>query len=199
MDVDATALAGKTVVAFERLAREGRVVAAHEDLGDADQSVFVSSIHTIATDRTTGEHSVRATRDEMVVDHVSYHNLVPGREYHLEGHLVDRGDGKALGDARGVSFVPEEGSGEVIVELPLDAEGLEGRAVVAFERLFDEFGPVAAHEDLEDDDQAVCVGDGPSGARRMPQTGTMSIDWMRLALCAAAILGGVALWHRSRR
>lgn len=199
MDVDATALAGKTVVAFERLAREGRVVAAHEDLGDADQSVFVSSIHTIATDRTTGEHSVRATRDEMVVDHVSYHNLVPGREYHLEGHLVDRGDGKALGDARGVSFVPEEGAGEVIVELPLDAEGLEGRAVVAFERLFDEFGPVAAHEDLEDDDQAVCVGDGPSGARRMPQTGTMSIDWMRLALCAAAILGGVALWHRGRR
>lgn len=51
---DTSALAGKSLVAFESLTAEGKEVAVHADLTDEGQTVRIPEIHTTATDKVTG-------------------------------------------------------------------------------------------------------------------------------------------------
>ena len=82
--VDGSLLAGKTVVAFEKVTREGIEVATHADIEDRDQTVTFPKIGTTANAETTEADGREIV---TVTDKVAYENLVPGTEYTLSGTL----------------------------------------------------------------------------------------------------------------
>lgn len=88
------------LVVFERLARDGVLVASHEDLNDAGQtvSVFPPALQTCAADSQDGDSCVAADLHAHVVDTVSYKGLRAGREYTLEATIVDKRTGQPLLD-----------------------------------------------------------------------------------------------------
>lgn len=204
---DASQLVGRTVVAFEDVARDGVSVATHADIADEGQSVHFVDIHTTATDKADGDHQIAATQTQTVVDRVEYTNLVPGKEYTITGtlHLVndDSTDAGVLSDASGnkvtvtKTFTPDTPDGYVDVEFTFDATGLAGRKVVAFEDLSTAGVTIATHADITDEGQTVTVeapdsGTPSGGSSSYPNTGQGPMAAVLVAagltaVCAAGI------------
>ena len=165
-EFDASAVeGGKSMVAFERLfGAEGDVIAAHEDMDDANQTVTVASIGTVLVDAADGDHAI-SPGEVKLVDTVEYRGLVPGGSYRLEGTLVDKATGDPVKDASGkevtasAEFEAGGASGKAEVTFEFDASKLAGgTSAVAFERLYGAEGNlVASHEDVGDADQTVSV------------------------------------------
>ena len=209
-DLDASELAGRNVVVFELLVKDGMAVAAHADLSDADQTVAVvpSTIGTEATDKTDGDHEAIVSKEATIVDTVTYENLIPGKEYTIEGVLMDKSTGKPLMvDDKQVeakaSFTPNHASGTVELEFTFDASALAGKEVVAFEHLYKDGIEVAAHADINDAAQTVKFVAPPKGSV-YDKTGNMlaKYGWV-VALVAIAAVGGAAYagaqYRKSRR
>jgi TQXA domain-containing protein/LPXTG-motif cell wall-anchored protein len=160
-ELDASGLAGRSVVAFEELSQGGTTVATHADVDDGGQTVLFPRIGTTATDAEDGSHEAAADGDVTITDEVAYENLVPGREYELTGTLMDRETGEAVtgADGRAVTsttrLTPESGSGTAEVTFSFDGSALAGRTVVAFETLSLGGREYAAHADLSDQGQTV--------------------------------------------
>ena len=100
--VDASQLAGQTVVAFETLSRDGTQLGVHADITDEDQSVHLPKIGTNMLADATGAHEAQATVGEdgyiHLTDAVGYTNLIAGKEYELTAEIHRRGaDGKDAG------------------------------------------------------------------------------------------------------
>ena len=157
---DASIVAPKTVVAFETLTYKGIEVAAHADIEDKDQTIYVPKIHTSAIAEDTEDHVTEATKDVTIVDTVTYEQLEVGREYTVKGVLMDKATGKAvLVDGKEVTsettFTAEEQNGNVDVIFTFDASALEGTTTVVFETLYTEGKEVAVHADLRDAGQTV--------------------------------------------
>ena len=202
--VDATKLGGKTLVFFEKLTCEGKLVATHEDLDDKDQSIFVPAVTTDAKDKTTGTKQAYADQKMTIVDVVTYKNLIVGKTYTVTGTLMDKTTGKAAVDDQGKpitatkTFVAEKSDGTVELEFVFDGKTLAGKTVVAFERLTQNGKLVAAHEDIEDEAQTVKIVEKPS----LPKTGDLSdfaIPAGFTAIAAAALLGAWILRKRNPR
>ena len=159
-EFDGTNLENKSLVVFEELYHEGRLVAAHKELDDEAQTVTIPKIGTVLLSEQ-GDHQAYAGTQVILKDTITYENLVTGKEYTAEGVLIDRSSGEPVTDSEGNPvkassvFTPETTAGTVIVEFVFDASELEGKAVVAFEEVRNEFGVIAKHEDLTDDDQTV--------------------------------------------
>ncbi|MBC2285924.1 VaFE repeat-containing surface-anchored protein, partial [Listeria booriae] len=158
---NAKALAGQEVVAFERLYTDGKEVAVHTDINDADQTVKFTKpdLKTIATDQN-GDKEIMPEEKVTIIDKVSYEDLIVGKEYTVTGKLMDKATGKpVLSNGKEVlgetTFTPEEPSGVVEVAFDLDARELGGSEVVVFEKLFRNGKEVVAHEDINDLDQTV--------------------------------------------
>ncbi|MGN0286588.1 MAG: VaFE repeat-containing surface-anchored protein [Atopobiaceae bacterium] len=166
-DLDATSLAGHTVVAFENLMRDGKEVAAHADLNDADQTVWFACIGTTATDSATKDHVATGTGNDILVDTVAYSGLQPGSVYSLVATLHLRGaDGRDLGPAKASDgsiitatkeFTPTDSNGTVDVSVTADTSAFAGQTLVFFESLQQAGHEVSSHTDIADDDQAINV------------------------------------------
>ena len=177
-EMDPEATKNRTFVAYEKLLLHGFVMAEHEELDDADQSVSYPQIETCAADSKTKLHEgyidALATGWEgetvTVTDTVEYSHLVAGREYKVIGKLVDKyelADGendeaaklnaKRTAVAQGETvFVPEGESGEIEVTFEMSKTDAYGCVLVAFETLMDANGNiVASHEDIDDEAQTV--------------------------------------------
>ena len=159
---DASALAGTTVVAFETMYHEDVVVAAHTDIEDEDQTVYIPEIWTTATEEDTGDHVAMADTEIVVTDMVQYTNLLPGKEYTVHGILMNKETGEPIlvnGEevTSETSFVPETPDGEVALTFVFDGTGLAGTAVVAFETMYYNEIEVAVHADIEDENQTVYI------------------------------------------
>jgi hypothetical protein len=100
-ELDASALAGTTTVAFETLSREGREVATHADISDAGQTVSLVGVGTKAADEATGTNEGTPADRVTIVDTVSYTGLTPGKEYVLTGDPHGRLHGEGLAAGRG--------------------------------------------------------------------------------------------------
>ena len=160
--VDSSKMQGKTLVVFESLYDGDVLIASHEDLNDAKQSITYPCIETVLTGP-----SKRKTLPEIgtleLVDTVRYRGLVPGREYVISGTLRDKEDGEAIRNGEKLvsgttHFVPEGSEGTAEVRFTLSSEGLSGKKLVAFEELRDKEGRlVASHADLECAEQTVFV------------------------------------------
>ena len=157
---DASALAGKSLVAFETLYTEGKEVAIHADLEDEGQTIRIPEIHTTATDKVTGDHDGVVAKETTVLDEVFYKNLIPGKEYTVKGTLMVKETGEALvvnGETVTAekTFTAEEPDGSIILEFTFDSSALAGKKIVAFEDITYEGISIGSHEDLTDEDQTI--------------------------------------------
>ncbi len=171
-EFDATLLAGHSIVAFEKVYYEDKLVAAHENLTDEGQTIRYPEIGTTFTDNETGEHVAYPGKKVTHTDVVAYANLVPGKKYKTVATLKYKDSGEAVTDADGkeitqtVEFTPETADGTVDVVFEFDATLLAGKSIVAFEKVYYEDKEVAAHEDLTDEGQTI----------RYPKIGTTFTD-----------------------
>ena len=157
---DSSALAGKSLVAFETLYTEEKEVAVHADITDEGQTVHILEIHTTATDKVTGDHDGVVAKETTVLDEVFYTNLIPGKEYTVSGKLMVKETGEPLTvDGKEVTaektFVAEEVDGSIILEFTFDSSALAGKKIVAFEDVIYEGISIGTHEDLTDEDQTI--------------------------------------------
>ena len=159
-EFDATEYAGKTLVVFEQLYYADTLFAAHEDIDDDRQTIYVPEITTDAKDDATGTHEGSVSEKVAITDVVTYTGLEPGKEYTVKGILMDKATGKALlVDGKEVAaektFTPEAAGGTVEISFTFDSTALNGKTIVVFETLYYEGMEVTVHADINDENQAV--------------------------------------------
>ena len=167
---------GTQLVVFENLERNGNVLVTHEDIEDINQMVVVTvpGISTSARDGIDGDKDVVVDDETTVIDTVEYKNLVPGKEYTLNGKLYSKSTGKPLmvGDKPVTGqtvFTPEKADGEVEVTFTFDSRDLEDKMdIVVFESLVRSGTELASHADIDDKNQTVTV--------THPEIGTTAVD-----------------------
>lgn len=148
-----------SIVCFENLYKDGVKIAEHASLTYEKQTVYpVPSGHTKAEDKASGTQSALPTGSVTIIDHISYANLIVGREYTVTGTLMDKESGKPLGiegSSKTVKFKPEKTTGIYDMEFTIDASALVGKAIVVFEDVRYKNTEVFAHKDLSDEDQTI--------------------------------------------
>lgn len=160
-----------------RITKPGEVI----DLGYVDNTPNVRHDPRIGTTLTHGGtgHVAPCDQEVTLVDEVSFEGLTPKESYRLEGILVDRESGKPLTNAIGepvtasTSFVPQSPTGSQRVTFVLDTTHLQGKSIVAEERLFLDGKEVAKHDDHDDASQTVFV---PSLATTLGESDPSSED-----------------------
>ena len=159
--LDASKLAGKKVVAFEKVSEGGKLVAAHEDINDEGQTVVVKSPNPSIGTTLKDDKGAKEVEPKQVtlIDTVKYTNLIVGKEYEVSGRLMDKETGKELEPAvtATTKFTAKQSNGSIDIKFTLDASKLAGKKVVAFEKVSEGGKLVAAHEDINDEDQTVKV------------------------------------------
>lgn len=217
-DVDLSAYAGRTIVAYERLYQDDIEISAHTDPKDADQQLQIMNpeLHTTAIDLESGTHEGIAKENVTIRDKVDYTDILPGT-YILRGILMDQAtgepllvDGQQVTAERRVQITDETGT--VTMDFTFDADQLNNTSTVVFEYLYpeDEDTPIASHEDINDADQTVTFkvgslsaflpGQGGSGSL-IPKTGdaTSIIPYLVAMVWAGAFLiGAVALGKKKK-
>ena len=171
---DATGLEGKALVVFEKLFQGETEIAGHEDLEDEGQTVnFVERPEIGTTATVDGQHTADPTGEITIVDVVEYTGLNPGQTYTVSGILMDKGTGEAL-LVDGVEitaeteFVAEESSGTIELTYTVDASTLAGNTIVVFETLYQDGVEIAAHADINDEDQTIIIA--PKGGLLIQKT-----------------------------
>lgn len=161
-EFDSSLLAGETIVCFEKVYHNGIEVACHEDLNNEDQSTFYPEIKTTANDGISGTKYNNGAEDIVIVDTVSYKNLIVGKEYVIKGVLKDKATGKSvINKSTGkevtseIKFTAEQKDGSIDVTFNFTRADLAGRTVVVFEKLYQNEIEVTAHEDLSDEGQTI--------------------------------------------
>ena len=163
-EFDATELEGKTVVLYEEIYSESGIVAHHTDIDDESQTVTIPKVRTTALDRVSNTHEQQASETAKIVDRVKYSNLKVGKEYVVNGILMDKATNDPLlaNDlpiTSTVVFTPKEKDGYVDVVFEFDSSLLAGTDIVVFEELTREGRLVAIHADIEDEEQTVKIID----------------------------------------
>ena len=158
---DASLLAGTAVVAFETLCTEEKEVAVHADIGDEDQTVYIPGISTDAADKDTGTNHAEAGKI-TIIDTVTYQNLLPGKEYKLQGVLMNKATNEPIkvnGEkvTAEVNFTPEKADGTIDLEFTFDASAIAGTTVVVFESVCYDKIEVAVHADIDDEAQTIYI------------------------------------------
>ena len=159
---DGSNLAGKTIVMFEEIRYEGKLIGVHADIDDEAQTVHIPLIFTSVKDKDTDSHMSLAGSDVTLTDTVAYRNLVPGKTYTISGTLMNQRTGKAVtvnGKAvtSSADFTPETADGETKVDFRFNTKGLDDTTVVVFEKMFYGKAVIAAHEDINDKGQTIYI------------------------------------------
>ena len=163
--LDASTLAGTTIVVFETLYSDGVEIAAHTDINDEAQTVEITEPEkpTLGTTATVdGSHITDPTGEISIVDVVGYTGLTPGETYTVSGVLMDKSinqpllvDGAEV--TAEVEFTPEAADGTVELTYTLDASTLAGTTIVVFETLYSDGVEIAAHTDINDEAQTITI------------------------------------------
>lgn len=161
--LDASSLAGTSIVVFETLYSDGVEIAAHADINDENQTVEITEPEkpTLGTTATVdGQHTADPTGEITIVDVVEYTGLTPGKTYTISGVLMDKATNHPLlvDDSEvtaEVEFIPESADGTVELTYTLDASTLAGATIVVFETLYSDSVEIAAHADINDEAQTV--------------------------------------------
>ena len=185
-----------SIVVFESLYKDGMELAVHADIEDENQTVKVRvpKIRTKAT--IDGKKKAEADKELTIVDTVTYKNLTPGKEYLVEGILMDKKTGKPyLVDGKEIrseaAFVPEKKNGKIEIAFTFDGSGIKKDTdIVVFETLYRDMVELTAHADIEDKGQTVTI---IPPAPIVPQTGDSSMTGLWLGLGAIALGGLISL------
>ena len=160
---DGSTLAGKTVVMYENIYYNNKLVGVHADISDEAQIIYVPSVKTTATDTKTETKLTYAEKDIKITDTVEYTNLIPGKTYKVTGTAVDKKTGKVIKDADGkavtseAEITPETADGKVDVDFIFDGSNLAGKTIVMFEEISYENRLVGVHADINDEAQTIYV------------------------------------------
>lgn len=200
-------------VVFEFLFKGSELIANESDLDNEGQTVSIVTpkLSTTATDKTDGDHTLLPSREATVVDHVEYTDLIPGKEYTIEGVLMDKSTGTELivgdGKVTAVStFVPNKADGTVDLEFTFDASELGGKDLVAFETTYKDGIQIADHQDIDDEAQTVTVSepddntfDTPGGDGYSKTGVDMTLIYALIAALVALAGGAGAYAYRHRK
>ena len=160
---DGSTLAGKTVVMYENIYYNNKLVGVHADISDEAQIIYVPSVKTAATDTKTETKLTYAEKDIKITDTVEYTNLIPGKTYKVTGTAVDKKTGKVIKDADGkavtseAEITPETADGKVDVDFIFDGSNLAGKTIVMFEEIRYEGKLIGVHADINDEAQTIYV------------------------------------------
>lgn len=159
---------GKPAVMFETIKdKDGKVVAAHEDITDDDQTIYPPSVSTKAKDKDTGSNIGTISETAVIEDTVTCKALRPAEKYELKGVLMNKETGEPLLDKDGnkitasLAFTAPGEAGDEAVTLKkvltfsFDSSLLAGKTVVVYETLYNNGIEVAVHADLEDENQTI--------------------------------------------
>ena len=174
--LNASTLAGATIVVFETLYSDGVEIAAHTDINDEAQTVEITEPETptLGTTATVdGQHTADPTGEITIVDVVEYTGLIPGETYTVSGVLMDKatGDPLLVDEAEvtaEVEFTPESADGTMELTYTLDASVLAGTTIVVFETLYSDGVEIAEHADINDEAQTVTIN--PKGGLLIRKT-----------------------------
>ncbi|MBR3132190.1 VaFE repeat-containing surface-anchored protein [Candidatus Saccharibacteria bacterium] len=161
---DASELAGKEIVVFERLYDGNELIIEHADINDENQFVRIVSLDTTAKDKADEDQFIEDDPEVTIVDTIDY-CLKAGQEFTILGTLMDKTTGEPVlindeAIQNTLTFTPEEDCGSIDMEFTFDATGLGGVDLVVFEKAYsdDTFETlIVAHEDINDDSQLVEV------------------------------------------
>lgn len=160
---DGSTLAGKTVVMYENIYYNNKLVGVHADISDEAQIIYVPSVKTTATDTKTETKLTYAEKDIKITDTVEYTNLIPGKTYKVTGTAMDKATGKVIKDADGkavtseAEITPDTADGKVDVDFIFDGSNLAGKTIVMFEEIRYENRLVGVHADINDEAQTIYV------------------------------------------
>ena len=160
---DGRTLAGKTVVMYENIYNNNKLVGVHADISDEAQIIYVPSVKTAATDTKTETKLTYAEKDIKITDTVEYTNLIPGKTYKVTGTAMDKKTGKVIKDADGkavtseAEITPETADGKVDVDFIFDGSNLAGKTIVMFEEIRYEGKLIGVHADINDEAQTIYV------------------------------------------
>ena len=174
---DGSALAGKAVVAFEKVTYKGITVFTHADINDNDQTDYFPDGHTTITDNNTKDQITYAQGEISITDTVHYEGLLAEREYEVTGVLYDKKTGKPLKingkevTASTKFTTPAAKEGKETVDGTVDvtfkfagSKGLEDSEFVAFETVTRNGAEIFVHADIDDVAQTVTVPGGKTTA-----------------------------------
>ena len=160
---DGSTLAGKTVVMYENIYYNNKLVGVHADISDEAQIIYVPSVKTTATDTKTETKLTYAEKDIKIKDTVEYTNLIPGKTYKVTGTAMDKKTGKVIKDADGkavtseAEITPETADGKADVDFIFDGSNLAGKTIVMFEEIRYEGKLIGVHADINDEAQTIYV------------------------------------------
>lgn len=179
--LDASSLAGTSIVVFETIYSDDVEIAAHTDINDEAQTVEITEPEkpTLGTTATVnGQHTADPTGEITIVDTVTYNGLIPGKTYTISGVLMDKATGEPLlvdgaEITSEVEFTPESADGTVELTYTMDASALAGTTIVVFETLYSDGVEIAAHADINDEAQTITIN--PRGGLLIQKTSEDSV------------------------
>lgn len=151
------------LVAYEILYYNDNILAVHENLDSEAQTVYIPSISTELIDNSTNNKIVSCDRNAVLVDTISYRNLIPNNEYTIKGIIVEQTTGNIIHDSEGnevkstLSFVPTASEGQVTMPFVVDAEAVKGISLVSCQTLYLGKEMLCEHKSLTDSNQTVRV------------------------------------------
>lgn len=163
---DGSNLAGKTLVAFEKLYYGEKLYAVHTDLEDEDQTIHVPSAGTTASDKNTGTHHAYAGEYVELTDTIEYRNLLPGETYTLHGTVVEKETEQRLSEEKQQEFIPEKADGSIEIAFEINGTDLSGKTAVIYEEIKIDGKSIAEHKDPEAKEQSIYF----------PKIGTKAMD-----------------------
>ncbi|WP_458211612.1 VaFE repeat-containing surface-anchored protein [Enterococcus faecalis] len=150
--------------------KQAFTVAFKQNAPDDGETLLVSvrnylippKLETQASNKADGEKVVDPLETIVVKDSVSYTNLFVGKEYTISGVLMNKAtnapilqNGKEI--RKTLTFIADKANGTKDLEFVVNASVLKGQTIVVFEKLFRDGIEVAAHADINDDNQSVRV------------------------------------------
>lgn len=169
-EFDATGLGGKTYVAFAEIYDGSDKKFDLKDKDNKLETFLIPGIETKLTDTSTGTNFTTGG-NSLLVDKITYTNLLPNTKYKVVSRLVDASTGETGTDANGnemkseTEFTADSSSGSYDVDLEFNIDASTAKVYVAFEEIFIEKGSpgsgdwvlVADHKDIMDQNQRTVV------------------------------------------
>lgn len=152
------------LVVYESLQdADGYEIASHKDLNDVNQQITIYKPSITTSASVNGEKDADAVGTVTIEDIVSYNDLIAGKEYVIEGILMDKSTGMPFtvnGEqvTAAKTFTAETSNGSIPVEFAFDADYVTKHTdVVVYEYLYINGAKIASHEDIDDEAQTITI------------------------------------------
>ena len=177
---NATVFQGQKLVVFQTIydGNKETVIAEHKNKNDANQTVMIPAIDTVATaddgtsklivpkmiekNLTNDPNSKKVTLyTTEIMDTVTYTNFIPGNVYKVTTDIFSR-DGKGSLGVTETEWVPTTANGTMTTFSEVDVTNYIGSKLVVAQTITDAYSgtEIIIHKDLTDEDQTVeIVGD----------------------------------------